>query len=221
MEVPERQKQFIETNDKWKIVMFYHHLLPIYFIIHYFYLIYIIVKGTARTQFPTTRNYTPKLIAFGLIASASPVNLQWQSLTLEKPPVWSWLALSQVSLLSFYFFTSSWLIWQVILKLDLPEWKWHATPSTIPSSIMKHHRILTHRYKMYQVHSRKMVNWIWRMEWKRMENCLKILWRLFEMSKHHQGLYGNIKEKRREKSNIACNILLYRNYLTTFSTSKL
>ena len=66
-----------------------------------FYFVYI--QGTARTQSPTTKNCTPELITFGLIARVSPSLVQWKGLALEEPPWWSWLPLSQVSMLQYHF----------------------------------------------------------------------------------------------------------------------
>ena len=43
-------------------------------------------QGTARTQSPTTKNCTPELTAFGLIARVSPTVVQWKGLALEEPP---------------------------------------------------------------------------------------------------------------------------------------
>ena len=43
-------------------------------------------QGTARTQSPTTKNSTPELITFGLIARVSPTVVQWKGLALEEPP---------------------------------------------------------------------------------------------------------------------------------------
>jgi hypothetical protein len=48
--------------------------------------IILINQGTARTQSPTTKNCTPELTAFGLIARVSPTVVQWKGLTLEEPP---------------------------------------------------------------------------------------------------------------------------------------
>ena len=44
------------------------------------------IKGTARTQFPAIKNYTPELPAFGVIADVSPAVVQWKSLNPGYPP---------------------------------------------------------------------------------------------------------------------------------------
>ena len=48
-----------------------------------FYLNY---KGTARTQSPTNKNFTPELLTFGVIAEVSPTAVQWKGLAPGKPP---------------------------------------------------------------------------------------------------------------------------------------
>ena len=45
-----------------------------------------LLKGLARTQTPTLINCVPELPTFGVIAGASPTEVQWESLFLEKPP---------------------------------------------------------------------------------------------------------------------------------------
>ena len=46
----------------------------------------IYIKGTARTQFPAIKNYTPELPAFGVIAEVSPALVQWKGLNPGCPP---------------------------------------------------------------------------------------------------------------------------------------
>ena len=48
-------------------------------------------RGRARTQAPTTRNYTVELPTFAVIAGVSPSVVQCKSLTLEETPRWSGL----------------------------------------------------------------------------------------------------------------------------------
>ena len=43
-------------------------------------------RGRARTQAPTTRNYTVELPTFAVIAGVSPSVVQCKSLTLEETP---------------------------------------------------------------------------------------------------------------------------------------
>ena len=50
-----------------------------------------IVRGLARTQVPTTRNYTLELPTFGVIAGVNPIEVQWEGLTLRGLPSWSQL----------------------------------------------------------------------------------------------------------------------------------
>ena len=57
------------------------------------------IKGRARTQFPTIRNYAPELPTFGVIAGVSPTQVQWKGLTLGEPPSWSRCPLCQVSMI--------------------------------------------------------------------------------------------------------------------------
>ena len=47
------------------------------------------MKGLARTQNPTHRNYALELPTFGVIAEVSPTEVQWKGLALEEPPSWS------------------------------------------------------------------------------------------------------------------------------------
>ena len=44
------------------------------------------MKGLARTQNPTNRNYEPELPTFGVIARVSHPEVQWESLALGEPP---------------------------------------------------------------------------------------------------------------------------------------
>ena len=57
-------------------------------------------KGTARTQSPTTKNFTPELPTFGVVADVSPTAVQWKGLDPGLPPSWSRKTLSQVSMIS-------------------------------------------------------------------------------------------------------------------------
>ena len=57
------------------------------------------VKGRARTQSPTSKNYAPELPTFGVIARVSPTGVQWKGLALGEPPSWSRYPLCQVSML--------------------------------------------------------------------------------------------------------------------------
>ena len=47
------------------------------------------IKGIARTQSPTIKNYAFKLPTFGVIVGVILAEVQWQRLTLEEPPSWS------------------------------------------------------------------------------------------------------------------------------------
>ena len=49
------------------------------------------LKGLARTQIPTNRNYAVEFHTFGEIAGVNHSQVQWSSLALGKPPSWSWL----------------------------------------------------------------------------------------------------------------------------------
>ena len=49
------------------------------------------LKGLARTQIPTNRNYAVEFHTFGEIAGVNHSQVQWSSLALGKPPCWSWL----------------------------------------------------------------------------------------------------------------------------------
>ena len=51
-------------------------------------------RGRARTQVPTTRNYTLELPTLGVIAGVNPVEVQWKGLILRGPPSWSRLPLA-------------------------------------------------------------------------------------------------------------------------------
>ena len=69
-------------------------------------------QGLARTQTPTRINCVPELPACGVIAGASPTEVQWKGLFLGKPPWWSRFSLYQVSMLrlatsGFYFMLNS------------------------------------------------------------------------------------------------------------------
>ena len=70
----------------------------------------LIVKGTARTQSPTTKNCTPESTTFVSIAGVSRAEVQWQGLVLREPPLRSRLPLSQVSMIvqRFYLQFLSW-----------------------------------------------------------------------------------------------------------------
>ena len=46
----------------------------------------ICLKGLARTQIPTNRNYAIEFPAFGEIAGVNPTGVQWKGLALEEPP---------------------------------------------------------------------------------------------------------------------------------------
>ena len=62
--------------------------------LHFFFLVWEIigfVKGIARTQSPTIKNYALELPTFGVIVGVSLTGVQWRGLTLEEPPSWSWL----------------------------------------------------------------------------------------------------------------------------------
>ena len=48
-----------------------------------------IIKGIARTQSPTNKNYALELPTFGVIVGVSPTGVQWRGLALEEPPSWS------------------------------------------------------------------------------------------------------------------------------------
>ena len=48
-----------------------------------------VLKGRARTQVPTNKNYTIEFPTFGEIAGVSHPEVQWNSLALEDPPWWS------------------------------------------------------------------------------------------------------------------------------------
>ena len=99
------------------------------------------IKGTARTQSPTTKNYAPELSTFGIIARVSPTLVQWKGLALEKPPWGSGLSLCQVSMLfrpslrqviaptsffltaashSHFFLASSWIRFQSVFHWHVP-----------------------------------------------------------------------------------------------------
>ena len=43
-------------------------------------------QGIARTQSPTTINYTPEFPTFGGIVRVSPTEVQWKGLALGEPP---------------------------------------------------------------------------------------------------------------------------------------
>ena len=45
-----------------------------------------VVKGIARTQSPTIKNYALELPTFGVIVGVSLTGVQWRGLTLEEPP---------------------------------------------------------------------------------------------------------------------------------------
>ena len=47
------------------------------------------IKGIARTQSPTNKNYALELPTFGVIVGVSPTGVQWRGLALEEPPSWS------------------------------------------------------------------------------------------------------------------------------------
>ena len=44
------------------------------------------IKGIARTQSPTNKNYALELPTFGVIVGVSPTGVQWRGLALEEPP---------------------------------------------------------------------------------------------------------------------------------------
>ena len=60
-------------------------LFMIYRIALFNYFIFVL-KGLARTQIPTNRNYAPEFPTFGEIAEVSYSEVQWNSLALEEPP---------------------------------------------------------------------------------------------------------------------------------------
>ena len=45
-----------------------------------------VIKGIARTQSPTIKNYALELPTFGVIVGVSLIGVQWRGLTLEEPP---------------------------------------------------------------------------------------------------------------------------------------
>ena len=45
-----------------------------------------VLKGLARTQIPTNRNYAIEFPTFGEIAGVNPTGVQWKGLALEEPP---------------------------------------------------------------------------------------------------------------------------------------
>ena len=55
-------------------------------------------RGRARTQAPTTRNYTLELPTFGVIARVNPIEVQWKGLALRGLPPWSQYLPRQVSM---------------------------------------------------------------------------------------------------------------------------
>ena len=63
-----------------------------------FVLNYSIRRGRARTQVPTTRNYTLELPTFGVIAGVNPIEVQWEDLAPGGPPWWSRCLPRQVSM---------------------------------------------------------------------------------------------------------------------------
>jgi len=48
-------------------------------------------QGQRERLDPTNKNYAPELSTFGIIIEVSHSGVQWSSLSLEKPPSWSWL----------------------------------------------------------------------------------------------------------------------------------
>ena len=56
-------------------------------------------RGRARTQAPTTRNYTLKLPTIGVIARVNPIQVQWKGLALRGLPPWLQYLPHQVSFL--------------------------------------------------------------------------------------------------------------------------
>ena len=48
-------------------------------------------QGIARTQSPTNKNCALKWSTFETIVGVNQPEVQWDSLTLEEPPSWSWL----------------------------------------------------------------------------------------------------------------------------------
>ena len=65
----------------------------------FFFLAFEKRRGRARTQVPTTRNYTLELPTLGVIAGVNPVEVQWKGLILRGPPSWSRCLSRQVSML--------------------------------------------------------------------------------------------------------------------------
>ena len=55
-------------------------------------------QGKARTQSPTTTNYAVEFSTFREIAGVNTSGVQWISLALGKPPLWSWYLPCQVSI---------------------------------------------------------------------------------------------------------------------------
>ena len=49
------------------------------------------IWGIARTQSPTNKNCALKWSTFETIVGVNQPEVQWDSLTLEEPPSWSWL----------------------------------------------------------------------------------------------------------------------------------
>ena len=45
-----------------------------------------VLKGLARTQILTNRNYAIEFPTFGEIAGVNPTEVQWKGLALEEPP---------------------------------------------------------------------------------------------------------------------------------------
>ena len=49
-------------------------------------IVWVDIKGLARTQIPTNTNYAVEFPTFGEIAGVNPTGVQWKGLALEEPP---------------------------------------------------------------------------------------------------------------------------------------
>ena len=87
-----------EITKVWFFLNFFRHFCEKTIILILVLLIFLVWRGLARTQVPTTRNCTVELLAFGVIAGVSPSEVQCKSLALEEAPWWSGLLPRQVSM---------------------------------------------------------------------------------------------------------------------------
>ena len=80
-------------------------------------------RGRARTQAPTTRNYTVELPTFAVIAGVSPSVVQCKSLTLEETPRWSGLTSPSGKYAKFQFEkrAATLIVLTLVGCLDLPH----------------------------------------------------------------------------------------------------